>query len=100
MERREILTLGAVGLAASVSAFWLWKWRKTQPELESPRGLSIQRASLRTTTTRSFNDEHDTLVEEGPTILNALYMYAQDEAKLGRPVLLISRCCYSSLNHL
>jgi hypothetical protein len=81
MDRR--LYISIVAVAASVSVLWLWKRTKTEPATESPRGLSIQRASMRNIASRSFNDEQDTLVDEGPTILNALFMFAEDAAKLG-----------------
>jgi hypothetical protein len=38
---------------------------------------------MRNIASRSFNDDQDTLVDEGPTILNALFMFAEDAAKLG-----------------
>lgn len=82
MERREFLTLGIIGLAASIGAVLVWTpWKKKKITPESPRGLSIERASLRAAATTSFNED-DTLVEEAPTILNALHMYSQDSAKL------------------
>ena len=87
MERsREILTLSVFGLAASFGAIVLWKSLKRPSVSESPRGLSIQRASVRTSATRTiaFDDaDSQTVVEEAPTILNALYMYSQDSAKQG-----------------
>lgn len=83
MERREIYTLGIVGLTASVGLFVVWLRFRNQKGQDSPRGLSIQRASLRTASTRSFNEEEEVLIDEAPTILNALYLYSQDSAKQG-----------------
>ena len=80
---REFWIASAVGLAASVSIFFLWGTYRNDKTL-TPRALAIQRTSKRTASNSDFVEEDmEMIVDEAPTILNALYIYSQDSAKKG-----------------
>jgi hypothetical protein len=74
MERsKEYFMVAMLTAVASISIVSLYK--KYKGELETPRGISIQRASIRNSSLQNM--------EEGPNILNALYIHAQESAKQG-----------------
>ena len=84
MERKEYFIAAMLTAVTSIGVVALYRNLKSKPGVESPRGISIQRASIRHSRTINHdNTEAQSMIEEGPTILNALYIHSQESARQG-----------------